>query len=312
MRNILFMALIFVFSCKRDVPVVKPSPVSFKTKNVFIVVMDGARYSETWGESHQSYIPTIKKLASEGVMCTSFYNDGETITVPGHTAMATGNYQVINNAGQEIPQYPSIFQYYRSQFSKPATDAWVISSKDKLTVLGDCLDPDWAGTFNPRTDCGVNGIFTGYREDSVTYKHIFDTISQYHPHLVLINFKQPDAAGHANNWLDYLQQTKNVDAYVGGLWDYLQSDSLYAGSTTLFVTNDHGRHTQGVYDGFVSHWCGCEGCRHIFLLGLGPDFKTNYIETDHYSLIDIPATISKMMGINMPTGTGKVMTTIFR
>lgn len=310
MKNKFFIPFIFFCSCLHDVPV--PNAPVYKTKNVFIVVMDGARYSETWGENTQAYIPRIKNLASQGVMCTSFYNEGQTVTLPGHTAMTTGYYQEINNGGQEIPANPSIFQYYRSQFSKPATDVWVFASKDKLEVLSDCGDADWMGTFRPRTDCGLNGNHTGYREDSVTYKHLIDTLKKYHPHLVLVNFKQPDVAGHANNWVDYINQIQNADKYIGDLWNYFQSDSTYAGTTTMFVTNDHGRHLDGTYDGFVSHGCDCKGCRRIFMLGIGPDFKTNYIETNYYTLVDIPATASKLMGINFLNAQGKVMTTILK
>ena len=313
MRNIYFILLLSVFcSCAHDVPVIVPSNASYKTKNVFIVVMDGARYSETWGEPSQSNIPNIKTLSSQGVICTNFWNDGQTVTVPGHTAMTTGNYQVLNNAGFEIPTYPSIFQYYRSQFLKPAEDTWVISTKDKLEVLSDCIDSTWSGKFRPRTDCGVNGNHTGYREDSVTYKHLIDTVSQYHPHLVLVNFKQPDMAGHANNWIDYINQTKIIDKYISDFWKFLQSDPSYAGTTTLIVTNDHGRHLDGVNNGFVSHWCDCKGCRRIFLLGVGPDFKQNYQETNHYSLVDIPPTVCKLLGINMPNKEGHAMTTILK
>ena len=138
MKKIVYIFFLFLCSCLQDVPL--PNTPVYKTKSVFIVVMDGARYSETWGESTQAYIPRIKNLASQGVMCTSFWNDGQTVTVPGHTAMTTGNYQVINNGGFEIPSSPSIFQYYRAQFLKPATDAWVISSKDKLEVLSVLCD----------------------------------------------------------------------------------------------------------------------------------------------------------------------------
>lgn len=284
----------------------------YKTRNVFIVVMDGARYSETWGEPHRANIPNIEQFAAQGVICTNFYNDGQTITVPGHTAITTGNYEMINNGGQETPARPSVFQYYLSKSSLPATDAWVISSKDKLEVLSDCMDAEWAGIHRPRTDCGVNGNHTGYREDSVTYRHLIDTLTRYHPHLVLVNFKEPDVAAHANDWLGYIRQTKNVDKYIGDLWRFLQADSFYVGTTTLFVTNDHGRHLSGVKDGFVSHGDNCEGCRHIFLLGIGPDIKSNYVETAQYSLVDIPITVSRLMGINMPGGQGKVMTTILK
>ena len=310
MKKIYYILFVFLCSCLHDSPVNMPSV--YKTKYVFIVVMDGARYSESWGEPTQQYMPNIKNLALQGVMCTSFWNDGQTVTVPGHTAMTTGNYQVINNGGWETPSYPSIFQYYLSQHLKPASDAWVITSKDKLEVLSNCLDSSWAGRSRPRTDCGVNGLFTGYREDSVTYAHLIDTISVYHPHLVLVNFKHPDMAGHANNWIDYLQQTKKVDQYIGGLWSYLQNDPVYAGNTTLFVTNDHGRHLNGIYNGFVSHGCDCKGCRRIFLLAIGPDCKTNYIETEHYSLVDIPSTVAKLLKFEFTSGQGKPMTTILK
>ena len=306
-KILLVLSLFIGASCHRD-----PIITSYKTRNVVIVMIDGPRYSETWGESSHQNIPHLVSIVPNGVFCTGFYNDGVTYTVPGHTAMVTGYYQVINNGGLEIPEHPSIFQYYRSQFFKPATDAWVISTKDKLEVLSDCIDPDWAGTYRPNTDCGVNGNHTGYREDSTTYNHLIDTLTKYHPHMGIINFKQPDAAGHANNWVDYINGIKKIDEYVGQLWSFFQTDSLYAGRTTLFVTNDHGRHLQGVYDGFVSHWCDCDGCRHIYLLGMGPDFKTNYIETEHYSLIDIPATAAELMGIKMPNTEGKVMTTILK
>lgn len=275
-------------------------------------MMDGARYTETWGEPAQAYIPEIKNLASQGVVCTSFYNEGQTVTVPGHTAVTTGYYQAINNGGQEIPAKPSIFQYYRSQFSKAAEDTWVIATKDKLEVLSDCLDPAWAGKYRPRTDCGVNGIHTGYREDSVTYMHLIDTISKYHPHFVLVNYKEPDASGHANNWIKYTNGIKDVDKYVGDLWDFLQADSVYAGTTTLIVTNDHGRHLDGIADGFPSHGDDCDGCRHIFFMGVGPDFKKNHIDENNYSLIDIAPTVSKLLGINFPNAEGKVMSAILK
>ena len=311
MINKLASLLLLFSACSHD-PSLLPTSKTYKTKNVFIVIMDGARYSETWGEPSQQYIPHIKQLSATGVIANNFYNDGETITVAGHTAVTTGNYQLINNGGLEIPAYVSLFQLYLSQFAKPATDAWIFSSKDKLAVLADCMDIQWKGKFNPHADCGVNGVGTGYREDSVTYTHLIDTLDMYHPHLVVINFKHPDAAAHANNWSEYLSQIKTVDSYIGKLWKHLQSDSAYVGTTTMFVVNDHGRHLDGVADGFVSHGDKCEGCRHIMLMALGPDFKKNYKEQNHYSLVDIYSTTCDLLGINASANDGKVMRTIFQ
>jgi len=310
MKNIFYLLLVCLSSCMQDVPVDKDNV--YKTKNVIIVVMDGARYTETWGHAGKQYIPRMRELASEGIVCTSFYNEGLTSTVPGHTAMTTGIYQNINNAGQEIPSNASIFQQYLFQHKKSSTDAWVFASKDKLEVLSDCLDPAWAGKFRPKTDCGVNGNHTGYREDSVTFSHLIDTAKKYHPQIVLVNFKEPDMSGHANNWLGYVNQIKIIDEYIWKLWNFIESDDKYKGTTTLIVTNDHGRHSDGIDNGFVSHWGNCNGCRHIFFFGIGPDFKKNYEDNTYYSQIDIAPTIGKLMSFTIPDADGKVMETILK
>jgi len=313
MFHIQYLILLYfaflVSSCSRDASF----PFApMKTKHVFIAVMDGARYSETWGDSQKKYIPNLNQLAQEGTVCTSFYNEGVTTTVPGHTAMITGFYQNINNGGFELPAYSSVFQHYLFFSGSPPEDAWIFASKDKLEVLSDCTEPGWAGKFRPRTDCGISGNHSGIREDSVTFSRLVDTLKKYHPHLVLINFKQPDIAGHSNNWMEYIKQVSKTDAYIGTLWSYLQSDSIYKNTTALFVTNDHGRHPDGTADGFVSHGDNCDGCRHILLLAAGPDFKKGFVCREKHSLIDIPPTVSRLLNFNFFSGEGSVMNDIFQ
>ena len=308
MKYLGFISIFFISSCSHDL--MPELPFQFKTQYVFIVVMDGARYSETWGDHGHGYIPKLHALAKQGAICTDFRNDGVTSTVPGHTAITTGTYQVINNAGLEMPFNPSVFQYYRSGKSRPQKDAWIFTSKDKLEVLSDCGDPDWKGNYRPSADCGVDGNGSGYREDSVTFRHMLDTVSAYHPHLVLVNFKQPDVAGHANDWQSYTSQISKIDGYIDSLWHFIQTDPLMADKTTMIVTNDHGRHQNGVLDGFVSHGCTCDGCRKIFFLAIGPDIKQGYVESAHHSLVDIPSTAAFLLGFNFLSPQGKPMTSI--
>ena len=81
--------------------------------------------------------------------------------------------------------------------------------------------------------------------------------------------------------------------------------------TTLFVTNDHGRHLDGKKDGFISHGDKCEGCRHINFFAYGPDFKSNQIINVERELIDIPATVAGRMGFCIEKTKGDVMTELF-
>ncbi len=96
---------IIYWGCNKDVP-----STNYKTRNVIIVVVDGARYTETWGEPTHHFIPHCSELLQQGTFCDRFYNNGVTVTNPGHTAMCTGVYQNINNSGMEYPTNPSIFQ----------------------------------------------------------------------------------------------------------------------------------------------------------------------------------------------------------
>ena len=91
-----------------------------------------------------------------------------------------------------------------------------------------------------------------------------------------------------------------------------KSNDFYKDRTTLIVTNDHGRHTAGHLDGFVSHGDNCNGCRHVEFFAIGPDFKQDYVSTTPYEQTDIASTIAELMGFSMPTSDGKVMRDIFK
>lgn len=285
---------------------------AYRATHVVILVIDGPRYSETWGDPQHRYIPHIAgDLARQGVIYTNFRNEGETLTNPGHTALTTGVYQSIDNSGKELPRHPSMFQYYLSAPDASATDAWIVTSKDKLKVLADCTDPAWHGKFLPSADCGVNGSGPGYRADAETLSRAKSILGEHHPRLMLINLKEPDTSGHANNWNGYLDGIRAGDAATMELWNFIQADQELADRTALFVTNDHGRHLDGHQDGFVSHGDDCEGCRHIMLLALGPDFKRGEIIDNKRSQIDLAVTAASLVSVSLKDSPGQVMIELF-
>ena len=89
MKKLLFILLVLPLvlnSCSKD------SLKEYKTKNVIIIVVDGVRYSETWGDSTHQYIPYFStKIADFGVVNTEFYNNEVTVTTAGFTAITTGD-----------------------------------------------------------------------------------------------------------------------------------------------------------------------------------------------------------------------------
>jgi hypothetical protein len=285
------------------------APRQYKAKRVIILVIDGPRWTETWGEPTRKYIPhRATELAPQGVLFTNFANDGPTYTNAGHTALVTGNYvKKIDNFGKELPPDPTLFQAYIAS-GKPATDAWVIASKDKLEILLDSENPEWKGKHRASADCGKSGNGSGYREDAVTMERILKILPENKPHLVLVNFKEPDAAGHAKNWFKFLQGVQETDELAAKLWTWIQAQPDFANQTALFITNDHGRHAEGHSSGYVGHGDDCPSCHHIELLAMGPDFKKGAVVETHRGQIDIAATAAAILGVKLPAGKGTVLT----
>lgn len=284
---------------------------AFAAKRVVILVIDGARWTETFGEPQRQYVPVqAKELMPQGVFFSDFANDGPTYTNAGHSALVTGFHQEINNSGLELPANPTLFQFWLKQSGAPITDAWVVSSKDKLQILTDSTAPGWRHQHVCSQDCGKGGggVGAGYRDDATTRKRVFEVLREHKPHVLLINLKEPDASGHGKNWEGYLQGIRDGDAFAGELWTVLRDEAPFAGETALFITNDHGRHVDGHKDGFVSHGDDCPGCRRIQLIALGPGFRKGAVVERHGNQTDVAVTAAAILGLTIPDSQGRVLT----
>ena len=96
------------------------------------------------------------------------------------------------------------------------------------------------------------------------------------------------------------------------LWAWIQSNPDFKDRTSLFITNDHGRHAEGHLTGYVGHGDDCPSCHHIQLLALGPDFKKGAVIDTHRGQIDLAATVAEILGVKLPAGKGTVLTALFQ
>jgi hypothetical protein len=112
---------------------------------------------------------------------------------------------------------------------------------------------------------------------------------------------------HSGVWPDHIAAVRHQDELFARLWSEIQQDANYRDKTALFITNDHGYHDDGKYEGFAEHGDTCEGCRHIMLLALGPDFKKGVVVDRPTYQIDIAPTIGELLGFQTPLSQGEVM-----
>lgn len=306
---LLIVILLLFWGCAGTPTTTKAKP--FRTQNVIVVVIDGPRHSENWGNT-PGLIPFMSgSLKRRGTFFSDFQNDAFTYTNSGHVAITTGVNQEIDNYGDELPANPSIMQYWLKATGKPSTAAWLVMSKDKLHILADTRDSTWNGEFKPSFNVGKSGPGTGYRMDSLTIVEAMRILSQHRPNLVFINLMEPDGFAHAGNWENYLRGIARSDKYVEQLWDFIRKDKFYKKNTALVITNDHGRHLDGINGGWMEHGDSCEGCRRISLLAVGPDFKKGHTIAEKYTLVDIPVTLSPLLGVKMEKAQGQVVRDLF-
>jgi hypothetical protein len=285
--------------------------LAWKTRHVVVLVIDGPRWTETWGKPGRDLIPVRDKiLAPQGVMLNDMANDGPTYTNAGHSALTTGFHQEINNSGLELPRNPSITQRLIAA-GADAKSVWVVTSKDKLQILTDSTAPEWNHRYVCSFDCGKDGNGSGYREDKVTLDRVKAVVTEHHPRYLLINFRGPDSSGHAKDWEGYLANIKTTDDYAGQVWAHIQADPQMKDTTTLFITNDHGRHLDGVKDGYISHGDDCPGCHKTELLAIGPDFKRGATSDIHRCQLDVSVTAAALLGVMVPGSAGQVMHELF-
>jgi len=269
------------------------------SQNVIVVVIDGARYTETFGGTG-TYIPHLyNDLKPSGYLYTNFridYPSGPTKTCPGHAAIETGTWQPISNDGSDRPTDPTVFEYIREENGNPQSDCYAVTGKDKLDIL---TYSDFSGY---GSSYGGTWMGDNNKDDALTYSKVISVMQNYSPKILVINFAEVDAAGHSGNENSYHNALLNADNLVYQLWQTIQ-DGTYGYSpenTTLFITNDHGRHTTD----FSGHGDGCEGCTHIMLLAIGRNVTPGVVNSDLHYQIDLAPTIGDLLGFSTPQAVG--------
>ncbi|NNJ51959.1 MAG: T9SS type A sorting domain-containing protein [Ignavibacteriaceae bacterium] len=268
-------------------------------QNAIIVVIDGARYSETFGGGN-TYIPHLyNDLKPNGYLYTNFRiaDAGITSTNPGHASILTGTWQTIANNGIERPTFPTIFEYLREEDGNPQSDCYAVTGKDKLDILTYSVFSGYGSSYG--------GVWVGDddRNDALTYSKAISVMQNYQPKILIVNFAEVDVAGHSNDWDDYVADISNADNLVYQLWQTIETGTYgyTPQNTSVFITNDHGRHSGGNWNG---HGDNCEGCEHIMLLVLGRNVTAGVENPDLHHQIDIAPTIGDLLGFNTPHAVG--------
>jgi hypothetical protein len=280
-----------------------PPAGAYESDHVVLVIIDGLRYSEGLGDSSHAHVPEMYELSKQGSIVEPFVNDWITDTMHGiptiwcgaHSELRTLPGSGCSGGSYTCSELPTIFEYHRKHLARDRTDCIYA-----LMEVGDpwraSLDPDYGPDYWPLYHAEGTGDLEVWHEAE-------NLLAQYHPSFLLLYLERVDHFGHSGSWAYYTRAVEIADSIVGMVWDFMESDPVYAGTTTMFVTNDHGRHS----DDWTTHGCGCEGCRTVMLLAVGPDIKQGFVSNTPRTICDITPTIGELLGFETPKATGSVM-----
>ena len=107
-------------------------------KAVVVTFGGGARDDETFMPDGQENIPhLLNELIPQATFFTNVVNKG----ILGHyvatASIVTGVYETFNNFAAVSPNNPTVFEYFRKDLKRPATDAWVVAPSNGFARIGE-------------------------------------------------------------------------------------------------------------------------------------------------------------------------------
>jgi len=153
------------------------------------------------------------------------------------------------------------------------------------------------------------------RPDAFTLTYAQEALGRVQPRMTFISFGETDDFAHMGDYAQYLIAAHRADGFLKAIWDGLQADESFAGTTTMIVTVDHGRGT-ATPDGWKHHSSklavkgalaqsplyrdGVEGSDETWIAAIGPDVRpgggSSYGPSNCAGLDQVAATALSALG----------------
>ena len=104
--------------------------------------------------------------------------------------------------------------------------------------------------------------------DGFMHFQAMDYLKNKKPKAMFISYGETDEFAHEGHYGHYLNAAHQFDAWLADIWNFVESDPLYKGKTTILITTDHGR-GDAVKSEWTSHGEKVKDCHSIWFAMLG-------------------------------------------
>ena len=183
-------------------------------KVVVVTFGGGARDEETFASEGQQYIP---RMLAELIPQATFYTQVINRGILGHyvatASLATGSYETFNNFAAVSPHNPTLFEYYRRDLRRPASDAWVIAPSNGFNRIGESdhalygkglgativLPKQMLGTLSGKNESGFDHLLRDNYESPVKVPLVAGHDDTLHELAGLMKLSVADFLAHARS-----------------------------------------------------------------------------------------------------------------
>jgi hypothetical protein len=142
-------------------------------KVVVITFGGGARDQETFAPQGQGNIP---HLMNELIPQSSFFTQVVNRGILGHyvatASLATGVYETINNFASLPPEHPTVFEYFRKDRKRPASDAWVVAPSNGFNRIGESSHRSYGAGLGARVILPKHLLTAALSSGHSDYQHL--------------------------------------------------------------------------------------------------------------------------------------------
>jgi hypothetical protein len=154
-------------------PFVRGAAAAKKRKVIVITFGGGARDQETFSPQGQENIPhLLQELAPRSSFFTQVVNQG----ILGHyvatASLATGVYETINNFSAVAPAHPTVFEYFRKDLNRPASDAWVVAPSNGFNRIGESESRSYGQGLGARVVLPKHLLTAAMSGSTTDYQHL--------------------------------------------------------------------------------------------------------------------------------------------
>lgn len=281
-----------------------------RAEHVFIISFDGGKPAVI----HESEMPTLKKLASEGAVTWVANTIFPSKTLPSHTSMLTGvspakhmvdwnNYEPLRGK----VKVPTVFSIAKQADPTISTAMFPGKAKFRHLWLPGTVDHFDYGGMQEETPAAASvevekNVIPAQKVAGLAAAYIVEK----KPNLCFIHFPDPDSAGHKSGWGSPEQKEafKVSDQALSQITKAI-NDAGIADSSVLIISADHGGHDK-------THGTDAPEDMNIPWIASGKGVKKNFTITQPVTTFDSTATALWLLGVPLPAELdGKPVTEAF-